>query len=440
MKIKAFFVIVLFSLFSSISAFAELKTIDAVIRWYDTNFADVSGYNLYCGKVKGGPYSGIDITGGNPLDIPVGNVGVLDADNHYYYYQFSITLDTATERNVFCVIKSYDENGAESGASSEASFVNKIIETVPTSTSLTIEGVREKKVDAVDYDTAISVSKSYSFDEPVIIREGKFKQTQYKEFVVIGKNTHTVWVIPTSEFSATGFSNKEIWLTGSDVNMDNVDDLLVLNFDGEDGPNKFKDDIAIIDYTSDDGSLKVFLNTGSAFGITPVSDSGYGTFSGKGVFRKSISGDFTNNGYDDLALYAPSTRNVVVWESNGTTFINRSIWCQGGSVDALPQAIDYNGDDYVDIMFFNFVGGAFSAFASNGNKFNFETVKHFSAGAFDYALVGEFDIFNRGNEFGIHAKGTTGNFVVFKYDPVNSDDPDPFKSEKIWVNTTKKLY
>lgn len=416
---------------------AELKTVSVDFIWYDEGVSSASGYKIYCGTTTGGPYTGIDITGGNPLDIPVGNI----SDTNNISYTVYMTLDTETERNVFCIIKSYDSEAAESSASNEISLMPKVVSTTLADTSsMDIQGVRDGKISTAGYASPVSAITDYSFGEPVIIKVGYFTSS-YKEFVIIGKTTHTVWIVSTSTTSATSFQEKEEWLSGTDVNMTNVDDIIPLNFNGEDetGSNRNKYDIAIIDYIN--GQVKIFLNTGFAFDSTPVPDGGFGTFTG-GAFQRALAGDFTGNGYDDLALYAPSTRNVVVWKSNGTTVVDRSVWCQGGSADALPYAIDYNGDGYTDIMFFNFIGGAFSAFASDGSaSFTHEAVRFFTANAFNYALVDNFDIFNGSKrEFGIHAKDSTGNFVVFEYDPVDENDIDPFKSKSIWVNTTDTLH
>ncbi len=433
---RTLIIIATFILFlSATNSFAELKTIDVSFQWDISSTTGVEGFKVYCGKTRGGPYTGIDITGGNPLDIPTGNI----TDMSNIEYTISVTLDTATEKNCYCVIKSYNTNGEESGSSNEITLVPALIETQTSETTLSLKSARNLSITDTNYLENIVANKDYIFDEPVIFASGRFSSS-YEEFVVIGKTTGKVWVIPQDSSTFVGsFLPKQEWLVS--VDMQNIDDIIALNFNKADetGGDRAKDDIAVIDYTN--GIVKVFLNNGSSFNSTSILNGGFGTFSGNNIFQKSLAGDFTGNGYEDLALYAPSTKNLVVWESDGTTWRNRGVWCQGGSSDAYPEAIDYNGDKKVDLMFFNFTGGAFSAFKSTGTSFVNEVVQYFTAGAFDYVLVKDFDIFNNKKiEFGIHAQHSTGNFVVFKYEPNGSGDTAPFKSEKIWLNTSYDLY
>ncbi len=431
--ISVIFTTIFFFLFSA-NSFAELKTFQMLFTfWINSNDkTSIAGVKIYCGKNHGGPYTGVDITGGNPLDIPVEDFNIDDPAVSMY-----VTMDTDTEKNAYCVITAYDANGIESDFSNEISFVPEIIEMDTNSNSLSIKDVRNLSTSENQYNKILRITRSYSFPESVIITSGNFKSV-YREFVAIGQTSGKVWVL--SRDSNGNFLPKEEWL--SSVNMQNIDDIIALNFNKADEieKGKHKDDIAVLDYKN--GIVKVFINNGgTGFNTTPIPDGGFGTFSGNYAFQRSLKGDFTGNGYEDLALYAPTTRNVVVWESDGTTWRDRGVWCQGGSANAFPQAIDYNGDEKSDIMFFNFVGGAFSAFRSTGTSFEKEAVQYFTAGAFDYALVRDFDIFNgKKVEFGIHAKSSTGNFVVFKYAPSGADDTAPFKSERVWLNTAYSLY
>ena len=418
---------------------AEIKDISRTISWtIDPSIVDYAGHTIKCGANAGGPYDDIDIVGGNPLYIPVDDM----ADPENPSYTITIIADTETFTNAFCVLSAYDSQGEDGNLSNEMSILSDTIETLVGVNSLQILNSNEVNGSIIELQRTINAN--YQFGEEVIIVEGQFK-SGYKDFVIVGKESGKVWVIPNNASGPSGnYLPKQEWL--SNVGLSNIDDIIPINFNRDSSLNSLggHDDIAVIDYAN--GELKIFLNTGNSFNPTPVYDwhetKGYlGKFSGSYVFTVGASGDFSGNNCEDLMLYAPGTRNMIVWESDCSQIVERSSWGQGGGVYAYPYSIDYNGDGLDDIIFFNFLGGAFSAFPSDGSFFSFETVRTFSAGAFDYTIVGELIPFNgKGKEFGIHALNTNGNFVVFEYAPDYQNDPDPFKTRQIWFNTSNVLY
>jgi hypothetical protein len=264
---------------------------------------------------------------------------------------------------------------------------------------------------------------------------------------VVGKSTGTVWAIrenPYGTYSQLGVPVIVLENSG----MTTIDDFVVGNFDRTDGADE-GDDICLINYQT--GQMQVHLYRGEQLDPVPMSDvhptkGSLCTFSGNGSFLRSTVGDFDGDGNDDILLMAPATGNNVVWLSDGTAIVDRYPWCIGGSINAHPLGVDYDGDGKTDLILINVIGGAFSAWRSDGAHFTRECVRTFTAGAFSYAVKGDFIINEEDwtsesdkEEFALHAPLGSGFLVIFEYLPDYPEDPAPFKSRSSWGTSSDSI-
>lgn len=217
--------------------------------------------------------------------------------------------------------------------------------------------------------------------------------------------------VPLPTVWKTGFSyGEEIPETG-DFNGDGLDDLITFN------RSEYPGSLA--------GDAYVSLNTGGAFGARTLWHPFFG------INDETLKiGDFNGDGKDDLATFLHGTSGVVyVALSNGSGFGSSSIWIWNfAEGKGVPYVGDFNGDGRDDILSFEPTSGEVRVALSNGSSaFSSSTIWRDGFGV-DRVVVGDFDDDGYDDLAGFQAgSSVTGDVLVAK------SEGDEFGNEEIWA-------
>ncbi len=169
--------------------------------------------------------------------------------------------------------------------------------------------------------------------------------------------------------------------------------------------NDGRDDIA--NYHPGTGNWVVSRSTGSGF-----SNSVWSTFSTKTGWSRQLVGDFNGDNRDDIANYHPGTGNWVVSRSTGSGFSN-SVWSTFSTKTGWSRQLvgDFTGDGRDDIANYHPGTGNWVVSRSTGSGFSNSVWSTFSTKTgWSPQRVGDFNNDGRDDIANYHAG--TGNWVV----------------------------
>lgn len=162
------------------------------------------------------------------------------------------------------------------------------------------------------------------------------------------------------------------------------DNLIAQTFQHDFNGDGFSDLLAFYP----DGEFYVILSDGDEF-----VDSGF-WISGLGDYTSiPFTGDFNNDGKDDVAVMNPEDGRVQAGLSDGSSFSSDGTWSSGYDENSTREFVgDFDGDGFSDILTFDSDAGEVFVSLANGSSFDSET-KWITSFGYDssFQFVGEFD-------------------------------------------------
>ncbi len=147
---------------------------------------------------------------------------------------------------------------------------------------------------------------------------------------------HEVWLMDGTTRSSTG-----------SLSPSPASNMLISGVDDFNGDNR--NDLVLIDATTGAGEfwlMNGLTRVGSAVPFTGATTP----------WKLSATADFNRDGQADLVWRNFSTQKIALWLMNGTTFASAAAPVPDQAVDSnweIVATLDYNGDGYVDFMWYN---------------------------------------------------------------------------------------